>query len=90
MIIEFILDIVYNLFSFLTTPINIPDLPSAVNTAIEQLFYYMSSGAGLVAAYTPFSYMRSLFIVVIAVDVGISLYKVVMWILRKIPVLGVK
>lgn len=88
MILSFILDVIYSLFSFLTTPINLPDMPSSVSRAMEQMLGYIEAGVGVLSAYTPYSYLVSLFAIVVAVEVGISIYKFVMWVIKKIPMLG--
>ena len=42
------------------------------------------------ANYTDITYLFTLMSIIIAVDVGISIYKIVMWALRKIPMLGIE
>ena len=88
MIIKLLLDALYGVFKILTIPINIPALPQAAKDYISQFFEYLSAGAGILANYTPFSYLMVLLGVIIAVDVGIMLYHFVMWIIRKIPMAG--
>ena len=88
MIIELLLNALYNIFKVLTLPINIPPMPEQASQYIEQFFDYIEMGAGILANYTPLGYLLTLFGVVIAVDIGIKLYHFVMWILRKIPMLG--
>lgn len=88
MIIELLLNALYNIFKVLTLPINIPQMPEQANQYIQQFFDYIEMGAGILANYTPLGYLLTLFGVVIAVDIGIKLYHFVMWILRKIPMLG--
>lgn len=88
MIIELLLEALYGVFKVLTLPIKIPMFPEQATTYIEQFFDYLEMGAGILANYTPFSYLMILFGVLIAVDVGIMLYHFVMWILRKIPMAG--
>lgn len=88
MIIELLLEALYNVFALLTTPINIPDMPPEAMEYITQFFDYLTMGAGLLANWTPFAYLMVLLGVIIAVDVGILLYHFVMWIIRKIPMAG--
>lgn len=89
MIIEMLLDMLHGLFSLLTTPIQIPQMPDEAMNYISQFFDYLTAGAGILANYTPFGYIMILFGVILAVDVGIKLYHFVMWIIRKIPMLGI-
>lgn len=88
MIIEALMQVVYRLFAILTTPINIPSLPDGVKTIMSDVLGYLETGMALLANYTDLEYLLVLFGLIIAVDVGILLYKLVMWILRKIPMLG--
>lgn len=90
MIIEMLLNAIYNVFKLLTTPINIPDLPADAFGYVNQFFDYMVMGAGILANYTPFDYLMIIFGILLAVDVGIMLYHFVMWILKKIPMLGIE
>lgn len=88
MIIEALMQVVYRLFAILTSPINIPSLPDGVKTVMSDVLGYLETGIALLANYTDLEYLLVLFGLIIAVDVGILLYKLVMWILRKIPMLG--
>lgn len=88
MIIKLLLDALYAVFSVLTLPINIPDMPSDAMQYVTQFFDYLVMGAGILANYTPFTYLMILFGVILAVDVGIMLYHFVMWVIRKIPMAG--
>ena len=89
MIIELLLDALYNIFSLLTSPINIPPLPDGVHSILSQAFEYISAGVGILANYTDFGYLLILFGVIVAIDVGVAVYHFVMWILRKIPMISV-
>lgn len=88
MIIQALLDGIYNIMSVLFV-FDIPDLPGEVHSYIETAFEYIVAGAGLLANYTPLSYLMILFGVLLAVDAGIVIYHLVMWIIKKIPMLGV-
>lgn len=90
MIIKALMDMIYNLFALLTTPINIPSLPEGVSEMITGSLEYIRTGLALLANWTDLGYLLTLFGIVMAVDVGILLYKLVMWVLAKIPMLGIK
>lgn len=89
MIIEMLLDMLYGLFSLLTSPINIPSMPPETESYISQFFSYLTAGAGILSNFTPFGYLMILFGIILAVDIGIKLYHFVMWILKKIPMISV-
>lgn len=90
MIIKALMELIYNLFAILTAPINIPGLPEDVKTMITSALEYIQMGLGLLANWTDLPYLLVLFGIVAAVDVGMLLYKLVMWVLAKIPMLGIK
>ena len=90
MIIKLLLDLIYKVLSILTQPISIPSLPEQAVEYIETFFGYLESGAGIVASFTPYGYLLTLLGVVVGIDVGIKIYHLVMWILKKIPMLGVQ
>ena len=89
--------IIKGLFSLIIALLNIvfgwvclPAMPSAVDEAFNMLLSYMQSGIGFVWLIVP----RDLVLVVIPVILILSnfdkLYTVVMWVLRKIPFLGIQ
>lgn len=88
MIIKLFLDAMYQVFSALVSVISIPSMPAEVEGYVSQFFGYLTAGAGILANYTPFSYLMILLGVIIAVDVGIMIFHFVMWIIRKIPMAG--
>ena len=90
MIIKLVLDLVYSIFNVLTLPINIPDLPQEINSVIATIIEYVGTGLAILQNYTHLSYLLILFGVIVAVDVGVWLYKLVMFFVRKIPMLNVR
>lgn len=90
MLINMLLELIYGVFSVLTSPINIPSFPDGVQQAMAQFLEYLSFGVAILANYTHLSYLLALFGIVVAVEVGIMLYHFVMWILKKIPMLSIR
>lgn len=90
MIVEALMQLVFNLFALLTTPIAIPSMPESVHTYLTYALGFLSQGAGILACYVDLGYLIVLLGVVLAVDAGILVYKLVMWIIRKIPMLGIQ
>lgn len=89
MIIEYLMNLLLKLFSLLTSAINIPRLPEQVASFMEQALGYIQTGVQLLACYTNLEYLLVLFGLIIGIDVGIAIYHFVMWVLRKIPMLGI-
>lgn len=89
MIITGLLNVIYFILDKLLV-FSIPKLPEQATGYINTLFDYMASATGIVANYTPLNYLLILFGLILAVDAAILIYKFIMWILRKIPVLGIE
>lgn len=88
MIIQLLLSALYNVLNILLI-LNIPQLPDTVTGYLNDFFDYLVSGASILANYTPLGYLLTLFGVLVAVDVGLNIYRFVMWIIKKIPMLGI-
>lgn len=89
MIIESIMNVMYSVFETLTSFMSIPDLPTEVYEYVEMAFDYMGSGAGILANYVPLTYLLTLFGIVLAVDIALNIYYLVLWVLKKIPVASI-
>lgn len=87
MIINLLLGLIYKVLDVLLI-LNIPQLPDSVTGYINDFFDYLVTGASILSNYTPLGYLLIMFGVLLAVDTGIQIYKFVMWIIRKIPMLG--
>ena len=87
MIIESLLNVILGYFD-LVLIFEIPPLPDNVTGYIETFFGYLETGASILANYTPLTYLLVLFGIILAVDAAILIYHFVMWIIRKIPFLG--
>ena len=90
MIIETLMNVVYVLFELLTMPISIPGLPEGVRDVIAGALDYISVGVALLANYCDVGYLVTLFGLILAVDAGMLIYKFVMWIIKKIPMIGIQ
>ena len=89
MIVSLLMSVLYGAVSLLTAPINIPSLPDGVQEVVNQYLGYISDGMTILNVYVDLGYLFTLFGLILLVDIGLLLYKFVMWILRKIPVLGI-
>lgn len=89
MILEMLLDVIYNILDLLLI-LDIPNMPTEALSYIDTAFDYLVAGAGVLANYTPLPYLLVLLGVVIAVDMGIMIYHFIMWIIKKIPMLGIE
>lgn len=90
MIVSAVLDVLFNVFSALTSAINIPAMPAEVAGYMADAMEWITLGIGILGAYTHLSYLLILFGIVIAIDIAITLYHFVMWVIKKIPFLGMQ
>lgn len=90
MIIKLLSDLVYSIIWAATAAMNIPPLPEQVHIVLDQALSYIKPGAGILACFFDMEYLLSLFGIIIAVDVGILIYKLILWVLKKIPMAGVE
>lgn len=90
MIIEMLLDVLYSVFNLLTTPIDLPNFTTTSLNYFESFMSYISSGVAIVSTFVDFKYLSAALLFVIAIEVGMYLYQFVLWILKKIPMLGIE
>lgn len=90
MIIKGLFSLIIGLLDTLFGWVSFPAMPAAVDTAFQTLLQYIGAGIGFVWLIVP----RELVLVVLPVVLALSnfdkLYSVIMWILRKIPFLGIE
>ena len=84
-----ILESVFNLFSsalkLIFGWINLPELPAEIQTVVDSLFQYMRAGLGFV-----FLFFNMDLVKIMLPFVFEKVYKIVMYVLRKIPFLGIE
>lgn len=90
MIVNLLLTLAYGILSFLTTPINLPDLPQDAIDVINLYLEYITTGIQILNTFVDLQYLLILFSLVILIDVAMLLYRFVLWFIKKIPVINVK
>lgn len=68
---------------------SVPQIPSEVDSFINQMIGYISLGFGLIAAFSYWPVVKALVVISLALFVFYHGYQLVMFILRKIPLLGI-
>ena len=93
MIIESILNglktVVFALFSWLNLP-NLSDYGLDIDEALSTINYILSMTQSVIDLLLPWNIVRVCLPIVIIVSNMDKLYSLVMWIIRKIPMLGIK
>ena len=89
MIIEGLLKIIFNLLSAVISQFNVPPAPEEFLAAIPKYFEYLSSASSLVSLVLPIN-LAPFFVVSGVIMVVEHGYPFIMWVLRKIPFLGIE
>ena len=89
MIIEGLLKIIFNILSLIISQFNVPQAPQEFIDAIPQFFEILDLASGLIALVLPInlSVFTVVTVVIMVVEHG---YPFIMWVLRKIPFLGIE
>lgn len=89
MLIQGVLNLIAGLFRLLLLPIRLASMPDTVSDIIQDVIGYLIQGVAIVQTYTHFAFLFALFTFCAAVEALYLGYHFVMWILRKIPFLGI-
>lgn len=90
MIIEALLNIVKLLVNLLFGWVQIPPVPDAITSVVDTVFRYIEQGMLIVYIFAPRELVQVLLPLVIIVVNFEHLYKLGMWILKKIPMVGIE
>lgn len=88
--LDLLLNSLLDWFDNLLSGVNIGSLPAELHDVLDIIFQCMSFGISVLANYTHLGYLLILFGIIVVVDGALLTYRVVMWTLRKIPVLGIE
>lgn len=89
MIIEGLMNLVYKLISIVLTPINISSFPEGTDEAVTDfLDLLFNNSQTIIGLFIP-SIAFTLLLIVMGIEIAIHGYRFIMWVLRKIPMLGI-
>ena len=89
MLIQGVLNLIAGLFRLLLLPLRLISMPARVAEIFSDVIGYFVQGVAILQAYTHFSFLFLLFSFCVAVETLYLGYHFIMWILRKIPFLGI-
>lgn len=89
MLIQTVLNLIAGLFRLLLLPFRVANISNDLQAKILLVIDYLADGAAVVQSYTDFSFLLFLLGFCVTVEVLDNGYHFVMWILRKIPFLGI-
>ncbi len=90
MIVEALLNLVLNLLKLVFGWINLPDMPDSVMAVIDKLFEALEGAVGLFGIFVDLNMVKILLPVLLIVVNFEHVWKFTMFILRKIPFLGIE
>ena len=90
MILESILNLISGLIKLVFGWINLPDMPSSVTSIIDELFGYIRGSMGLLGVFVDLNMVKVLLPVLLIVINFEHVWKFTMFIVRKIPFLGIE
>lgn len=88
MIISTVANILLEVLNILLLPVQLPSLPENVQQTMQSVVDYVGSGMQILANFLDFAYLGPLFAIAFLIHYAHDLYRVVMWLLRKIPFLS--
>ncbi len=90
MIVNALLNAIYKIFSVVFSAINIPPISADTIQAIDDLFTVIFDNTeSIIGLFIPWTVINVLLPIIIVLEIALPVYHLVMWILRKIPFLGV-
>lgn len=82
-------ELIFFFLSFLFQDISITSLPESVIEMFSLFFTYIQDGLGILNVYLDLSYLFMLLGIVLVVDIFMRSFGLIMFFLRKIPLLGI-
>lgn len=90
MIIQGLLSVVSTLIHLLFGFVNIPAMPEAIETSVDYVFDLLFNGVQFLGFVMHWEVVKVCLPVLLAVLLFEDVYYLVMWILRKLPFLGIE
>lgn len=89
MIIESLCNKIFDLIYLVIGVFDVPPLPDETLNYLETATSLFQNGINLLNVFMPMNYMLICLGIIIGIDVAVMIYKLVMWIIRKIPMLNI-
>ena len=90
MILKLLFELIIGLLEFVFGWVSFPAMPSVVVETFDFVLTYIEMGLGILWLFVPRDVCLALLPLVLALENFDKLYSVVMWILKKIPFLGME
>lgn len=90
MIIKGLFELVFGLLKIVFAPINLPDLPTGIQSVLNELQSVLIGALGLFGIFVDLSVVKWLIPVVLVIVNLDKVWNLIMFVLRKIPFLGIE
>lgn len=90
MIIQGLLELIFGLLKIVFSPIHVEPLPEGVQSVVDALVDAISSGIGIIGIFVDLDVLSWLIPVVIVIVNFERIWNLIMFILRKIPFIGIE
>lgn len=90
MIIKGLLELIFSLLKIVFSPVSLPKLPSSVNSYLNQFIGWILGGYNFLCSFIDMNTVKALIPIVIVIANLDKVWSFIMFILRKIPFIGVE
>lgn len=90
MIIKGIFNLVYTLLSIVLAPFSLPQLPEGIQTIFDEIVGYLTGAVGLLCVFVRPTTLQLLIPAVIIVINAEHIWNGILWILKKLPFVGIE
>lgn len=90
MIIKGIFELVYTLLSVVLGPFSLPVLPEGIQTIFDSIVEYLTGAVGLLCVFVRPTTLQLLIPAVILVINAEHIWNGILWILKKLPFVGIE
>lgn len=90
MIVKGLCELVYSLLAIVFSPVQLPQMPEGVQNVFDELLEVLKGSVGLASVFLDFNVVKWLIPVVLVVANFEKVWNMIIFILRKIPFLGIE
>lgn len=90
MIVKGLLELIFSLLQIVFSPISLPKLPSSVDNLLDQFIDWILGGYSFLCSFVDMNIVKALIPIVIVIANLDKIWSFIMFILRKIPFIGVE
>ena len=90
MIIKGLFELILGLLKIVFAPINLPDLPVGVQSVLDELVTVLTGAVGLLGIFVDMNVVKWIIPLVIVIVNFEKIWSLIMFVLRKIPFLGIE